>query len=92
METETVSAAVPEEMPEGFGGYTVAVLSIAVFCIGVSVYLLLDDDTFVWWLGAFVGVCGLGMSCFGWALASVWWFSTTGVHPWWSLTKSRLRS
>lgn len=92
MEIETVSAATPEVMPEGFGGYTVAVISIAVFCIAASVYLLLDEDTFGWWTGVFIGVCGLGMSCFGWALASVWWFRTKGVHPWWSLIKPRVRS
>lgn len=89
MESKTEACTTDQETPVGMGRYAAAVICIAVFCIGTCVYFLKDDDPMGLWFGALIGVCGLGMACYGWALMSTARFIHTGAHPWWSLLKPR---
>lgn len=74
---------------DGLGRYTVVVLLVAVLCGGVCVYSVFDtNDPFAPWFAAVTGVFFVGTGCYGWALASLWWFGVKGVHPKWSLLKS----
>lgn len=85
MNSKNEVSTTDQEKLEGLGGYTIAVIFIAASCIGACFYLFRDHDPIAPWFGALLGVCGLGMALYGWALASMWWFRRTGAHGWWAI-------